>query len=125
MHLKRFSFAAAERSVVIEAVRVEARMASIDAISLRCRRPARQHSYPDARAWFGAWVDVPLAQQRLDSPMTVPALIGEPTQRWSSSEVGKRRWLAGGELMLDAVAAAGPPGTASAPVVTRTPKPRR
>jgi len=35
MHLRRFSFAAAERSVVIEAVRVEARMPSIDPISLR------------------------------------------------------------------------------------------
>jgi len=125
MHLKRFSFAAAERSVVIEAVRVEARMASIDAISLRMPQTGPETRLPaTARAWFGAWVDVPVVRSSaLESPMTGPALIVEP----NSTLVLERGWratrLAGGELMLDAVAAAGPPGTASAPVVTRTPKP--
>jgi 5-oxoprolinase (ATP-hydrolysing) len=125
MHLKRFSFAAAERSVVIEAVRVEARMASIDAISLQMPQTGPETRLPaTARAWFGAWVDVPVVRSSaLESPMTGPALIVEP----NSTLVLERGWratrLAGGELMLDAVAAAGPPGTASAPVVTRTPKP--
>ncbi|MEA3181106.1 MAG: hypothetical protein QOI59_4629 [Gammaproteobacteria bacterium] len=125
MHLKRFSFTAAERSVVIEAVRIEARMASIDAISLQMPQTGPETRLPaTARAWFGAWVDVPVVRSSaLESPMTGPALIVEP----NSTLVLERGWratrLAGGELMLDAVAAAGPPGTASAPVVTRTPKP--
>jgi len=59
-HIKRFGFAAAARSVVIEAVRVEARMASIDAISLRMPELRSESELPSsARAWFGEWLDVP------------------------------------------------------------------
>src|SRR5882724_896119 len=63
MHLKRFSFAAAQRSVVIEAVRVEARMASIDAISLQMPQGSTETQLPPtARAWFGGWIDVPVVR---------------------------------------------------------------
>jgi 5-oxoprolinase (ATP-hydrolysing) len=105
IHLKRFSFAAAERSVVIEAVRVEARMASIDAISLRMPQAGPETQLPaTARAWFGGWVDVPLVRSSaLESSMVGPALIVEP----NSTLVLERGWratrLAGGELVLDAV----------------------
>ena len=111
MHLKRFSFAAAERSVVIEAVRVEARMASIDAISLRMPQGSTETQLPaTARAWFGGWVDVPVVRSSaLIAEMTGPALIVEP----NSTVVLERGWraqrLPGGELMLDAVAMAAEP----------------
>src|SRR5581483_7021095 len=39
MHLKRFGFVAAEQSIVIEAVRVEARTGSLDGVSLRMPEP--------------------------------------------------------------------------------------
>jgi 5-oxoprolinase (ATP-hydrolysing) len=103
MHLKRFSFAAAERSVVIEAVRVEARMASIDAISLRMPQASQETELPAAaRAWFGGWVAVPLMRSSaLNGPVVGPALIVEP----NSTLVLERGWratrLTGGELMLD------------------------
>ena len=108
MHLKRFGFAAAEHSVVIEAVRVEARMASIDAISLRMPQGATETQLPaTARAWFGGWVDVPVMRSSaLHAPMNGPALIVEP----NSTVVLERGWraqrLPGGELMLDTVAVA-------------------
>jgi 5-oxoprolinase (ATP-hydrolysing) len=106
MHLKRFSFAAAERSVIIEAVRVEARMASIDAISLRMPQIVQQSELPaTARAWFESWVDVPLIRSSaLQGEITGPALIVDP----NSTVVLERGWTArrlpGGELMLDAIA---------------------
>jgi len=106
MHLKRFSFAAAERSVIIEAVRVEARMASIDAISLRMPQTVQQSELPaTARAWFEAWVNVPLIRSSaLQGEITGPALIVDP----NSTVVLERGWTArrlpGGELMLDAIA---------------------
>jgi len=104
MHLKRFSFAAAERSVVIEAVRVEARMASIDAISLRMPQEGVTSELPTtARAWFDAWVDVPLIRSSaLQGEIKGPALIVDP----NSTVVLERGWtaqrLAGGELLLEA-----------------------
>jgi 5-oxoprolinase (ATP-hydrolysing) len=104
MHLKRFGFAASARSVVIEAVRVEARMASIDPISLRMPEPGAESALPSsARAWFGAWLDVPLVRSTsLTGEITGPALIVEP----NSTVVLERGWLArrllpGGELMLE------------------------
>lgn len=106
MHLKRFSFAAAERSVVIEAVRVEARMASIDAISLRMPQTVQHSELPaTARAWFEDWVDVPLIRSSaLQGEITGPALIVDP----NSTVVLERGWTArrlpGGELMLEAIA---------------------
>ncbi len=106
MHLKRFSFAAVARSVIIEAVRVEARMASIDAISLRMPQSVQQGDLPaTARAWFDGWVDVPMIRSSdLRSQIRGPALIVDP----NSTIVLERGWAArrlpGGELMLNAMA---------------------
>jgi 5-oxoprolinase (ATP-hydrolysing) len=113
MHLKRFSFAAAERSVVIEAVRVEARMASIDAISLRMPEQRQQGELPaTVRAWFDGWVDVPLIRSHaLHSEITGPALIVDPNSTIVLERGWKARRLAGGELMLDA--SSGPSAGAS------------
>jgi 5-oxoprolinase (ATP-hydrolysing) len=124
MHLKRFSFAAAEHSVVIEAVRVEARMASIDAISLRMPQSSAETRLPaTVRAWFGGWVDVPVVRSsELNAQMTGPALIVEP----NSTIVLERGWqaqrLPGGELMLDAVAVA---TEQTQPLAATAPEPAR
>ncbi|NNC27581.1 5-oxoprolinase, partial [Salinisphaera sp. USBA-960] len=106
MHLKRFSFAAAERSVIIEAVRVEARVASIDAISLRMPQTVHQSELPaTARAWFQGWVDVPLIHSSaLRGEITGPALIVDPNSTVVLERGWKARRLPGGELMLDAMA---------------------
>jgi 5-oxoprolinase (ATP-hydrolysing) len=108
MHLKRFSFAAAQRTVVIEAVRVEARMASIDAISLQMPQSTTETKLPPtARAWFGGWVDVPVVRSSaLTSQMTGPALIVEPNSTVVLEPGWRAQRLAGGELMLDAIAVA-------------------
>jgi 5-oxoprolinase (ATP-hydrolysing) len=108
MHLKRFSFAAAQRSVAIEAVRVEARMPSIDAISLRMPQSSTETQLPPtARAWFGGWVDVPVVRSSaLTSQMSGPALIVEPNSTVVLEPGWRARRLAGGELMLDAIAVA-------------------
>jgi 5-oxoprolinase (ATP-hydrolysing) len=107
MHLKRFSFAAAEHSVVIEAVRVEARMASIDAISLRMPREQQQGELPaKVRAWFEAWDEVPLIRSSaLQGEITGPALIVDPNSTVVLERGWKARRLPGGELMLEAIAA--------------------
>ena len=104
-HRARFGFAAAERSVVIEAVRVEARMASIDAVSLRMPQARPETRLPtSARAWFGGWVDVPLVRSSaLHGPIAGPALIVEPNSTLVLERGWQARRLAGGELMLDAL----------------------
>jgi 5-oxoprolinase (ATP-hydrolysing) len=108
MHLKRFSFAAAQCSVVIEAVRVEARMASIDAISLRMPQSSTETQLPPtARAWFGGWIDVPVVRSSaLTSQMAGPALIVEPNSTVVLEQGWRAQRLGGGELMLDAIAVA-------------------
>jgi len=60
-HLRRFGFAAHALAVVIEALRVEARLASVDAARSPSRklRP-RASCRSGLRAWFGAWREVPL-----------------------------------------------------------------
>ena len=105
MHLKRFGFAAAERSVAIEAVRVEARMASIDAVSLQMPQARPETRLPtSARAWFGGWVQVPLVRSsELNGPIAGPALIVEPNSTLVLERGWQARRLAGGELMLDAL----------------------
>ncbi|HEY3784574.1 MAG TPA: hydantoinase B/oxoprolinase family protein [Steroidobacteraceae bacterium] len=107
-HLKRFGFAAPVQHIVIEAVRVEARTASVDASELRMpEQTARASIGRSARAWFGSWIDVPLVPSTsLEAAITGPALIVEP----HSTVVLERGWrahrLPGGELMLELVAAA-------------------
>ncbi|MDB6162282.1 MAG: 5-oxoprolinase and Methylhydantoinase - like protein [Gammaproteobacteria bacterium] len=120
MHLKRFGFAASARSVVIEAVRIEARMASIDPISLRMPEPAAESALPSsARAWFGAWLDVPLVRSAsLTGEITGPALIVEPNSTVVLERGWRARRLPGGELMLEVTPAPAPHAAvnASAPL---------
>jgi 5-oxoprolinase (ATP-hydrolysing) len=109
-HLKRFGFAASARTVVIEAVRVEARMASIDAISLRMPEPSSEGVLPSsARAWFGAWLEVPLLRSTsLTGEITGPALIVEPNSTVVLERGWRARRLPGGELMLEVPGASAP-----------------
>ena len=102
-HLRRFGFAAKGLRIVIDAVRVEARMSSIDAASLRLPEGRVQGELPaTARAWFGGWREVPLlASSALEQPVSGPALIVEPNSTLVVEEGWRVRRLAGGELMLE------------------------
>ncbi|MFL6602095.1 MAG: hydantoinase B/oxoprolinase family protein [Steroidobacteraceae bacterium] len=102
-HLKRFGFEAPARTVAIEAVRVEARMPSIDAIALRMPEPSAESALPSsARAWFGAWLDVPLVRSTsLTTQIIGPALIVEPNSTVVLERGWRARRLAGGELLLE------------------------
>lgn len=104
LHLKRFGFAASPDSVVIDAVRVEARMASIDPRSLQMPQTGAGRPLPaTARAWFDGWQDVPLVKSAsITSDVKGPALIVEP----NSTIVLENGWIARrlpeGELLLEA-----------------------
>ncbi len=106
-HLRRFGFAAKGLRIVIDAVRVEARMSSIDASSLRLPEARVQSELPaTARAWFGSWQEVPLlASSSLTGAVNGPALIVEPNSTLVLEPGWQARRLAGGELMLEADAA--------------------
>ncbi len=105
-HLRRFGFTAAT-DLIIEAVRVEARAASIDASSLQMPTAVGSASLPSSvRAWFGEWREVPLLPPAAVYPgLTGPALIVEP----NSTVVVEPGWsvqrLSGGELILEQTAA--------------------
>ncbi|HEY2809444.1 MAG TPA: hydantoinase B/oxoprolinase family protein [Steroidobacteraceae bacterium] len=102
-HQRRFGFAAHSLAVRIEALRVEARCASIDASTLAMPRSAATGAAPRrARAWFGAWCEVPLVPlAALRAAITGPALIVEP----HSTLVLERGWTArplpDGSVMLE------------------------
>jgi 5-oxoprolinase (ATP-hydrolysing) len=103
-HQQRFGFAAVGLDVMIETVRVEARMPSVDASSLPVLVAAPAGALPaTARAWFGGWLEVPLiASSSVSGEVAGPALIVEP----HSTVVLERGWsvqrLADGELLLEA-----------------------
>jgi 5-oxoprolinase (ATP-hydrolysing) len=102
-HLRRFGFAAKGLRIVIDAVRVEARMSSIDAGSLRLPEACVQGELPaTARAWFGSWQEVPLlSSASLTEVVRGPALIVEPNSTLVLEPGWQARRLAGGELMLE------------------------
>jgi 5-oxoprolinase (ATP-hydrolysing) len=102
-HLRRFGFAAKGLRIVIDAVRVEARMSSIDAGSLRLPEARVQGELPaTARAWFGSWQEVPLlSSASLGEVVRGPALIVEPNSTLVLEPGWQARRLAGGELMLE------------------------
>jgi 5-oxoprolinase (ATP-hydrolysing) len=103
-HLRRFGFAAKGLRIVIDAVRVEARMSSIDAGSLRLPEARVQGELPaTARAWFGSWQEVPLlSSASLTEVVRGPALVVEPNSTLVLEPGWQARRLAGGELMLEA-----------------------
>jgi 5-oxoprolinase (ATP-hydrolysing) len=102
-HLRRFGFAAKGLRIVIDAVRVEARMSSIDAGSLRLPEARAQGELPaTARAWFGSWQEVPLlSSASLTEVVRGPALIVEPNSTLVLEPGWQAQRLAGGELMLE------------------------
>ena len=103
-HLRRFGFAAKGLRIVIDAVRVEARMSSIDAGSLRLPEARALGELPaTVRAWFGSWQEVPLlSSASLTEVVRGPALIVEPNSTLVLEPGWQARRLAGGELMLEA-----------------------
>ena len=115
-HLRRFGFAAKGLRIVIDAVRVEARMSSIDADSLRLPEERVRGELPTtARAWFGSWREVPmLTSSALDKPVSGPALIVEPNSTLVLEEGWRVRRLPGGELVLEASATTGVAGDVAA-----------
>src|SRR5262249_18514264 len=115
-HLKRFGFAAHSLQVIIEALRVEARCASVDAEALRMPRLAVGGALPPrVRAWFGAWRSVPLlAMRQLAGEVAGPALIVEPHSTLVLEEGWRVRALEDGELLLEDRGAPAPAGIAAA-----------
>src|SRR5712671_628695 len=115
-HLRRFGFAAHALAVVIEALRVEARLASVDAATLAIPEAAPAGELPQrVRAWFGDWREVPLvSMSALRAELPGPALIVEPHSTVVLEEGWCARRLAGGELLLEDV---GPARAALAPAV--------
>ena len=102
-HLRRFGFAAHSLRVIVEALRVEARCASVDAEGLHMPRLAVHAGLPArVRAWFGAWRSVPLHDMsRLAAEVAGPALIVEPHSTLVLEEGWRARALADGELLLE------------------------
>jgi 5-oxoprolinase (ATP-hydrolysing) len=103
-HVRRFGFAAKGLRVVIDAVRVEARMDSIDASSLRLPEVRMEGTLPArVRVWFGSWQEVPLIpSSSLGAAVMGPALIVEPHSTLVLEPGWRVERLPGGELMLEA-----------------------
>jgi 5-oxoprolinase (ATP-hydrolysing) len=111
-HLQRFGFAAHALEVVIEALRVEARLACVDPGSLLIPQPEVTAGLPAAvRAWFdGAWREVPLVPAgALRGQLDGPALIVSPHSTVVLESGWRAQLLAGGELLLIAVPPDGGP----------------
>jgi 5-oxoprolinase (ATP-hydrolysing) len=102
-HLRRFGFAPHALAVVIEALRVEVRAASIDVTTLAMPAAATAGRLPQrVNAWFGAWREVPLvAMSALRGQIDGPALIVEPNSTVVLEEGWRARPLPGGELLLE------------------------
>ena len=103
-HLRRFGFAANGLRVVIDAVRIEARMSSIDAASLRLPEARMDGLLPAAaRAWFGSWQDVPLVPSAsLGTQMVAgPALVVEPHSTFVVEPGWRVQRLPSGELIVE------------------------
>ncbi|HEV2228546.1 MAG TPA: hydantoinase B/oxoprolinase family protein, partial [Steroidobacteraceae bacterium] len=107
-HLRRFGFAAHTLHVVIEALRAEARLASLDAVQLVMPAPRADAALPHTvRAWFHGWREVPLvSMSELGGTLTGPALIVEPHSTVVLESGWRARTLPGGELLLESDPAA-------------------
>ena len=124
-HLRRFGFAAHALTVMIEALRVEARSTDVDTSSLSMPLPTPDSALPgEARAWFGAWLDVPLVPMgALSGELAGPALIVEPHSTVVLEAGWRGRRLASGELLLSAIRDGS--GVAAAATATATADPAR
>ncbi|MBS0579999.1 MAG: hydantoinase B/oxoprolinase family protein [Proteobacteria bacterium] len=107
-HLRRFGFAARSLSVRIEALRVEARCASVDDATLRmpaAGTPAAAGGM--ARAWFDGWREVPmLPMSSLGGAVAGPALIVEPLSTLVLEPGWVARVLPDGSVLLEDAGAA-------------------
>jgi 5-oxoprolinase (ATP-hydrolysing) len=114
-HLRRFGFAAHALSVVIEALRVEARTSGIEAGALAMPAPQTPRALPaSVRAWFGTWREVPLvSMSALRGELFGPALIVEPHSTVVLEEGWGAQRLEGGELLLAEVSEGGGNGVAA------------
>src|SRR5438477_229613 len=84
-HLRRFGFTARALEAVIESLRVEARLASVDAATLVMPEPAAPGELPQrVRAWFGGWREVPLGSMGASVRAVIAARRGrlEPGDSW-------------------------------------------
>ena len=101
-HLKRFGFAAASLEVVIEALRAEARAASVDAQALVMPAHAAAAGLPPrVRAWFGAWREVPLVPAaKVGGVLEGPALLVDPHTTVVLEAGWSAQPLEGGALLL-------------------------
>jgi 5-oxoprolinase (ATP-hydrolysing) len=119
-HLKRFGFAAQALDAVIEAVRLEARVAPVNTAALSMPAPAAPRALPQrVRAWFGAWREVPVQPLgTLGGELAGPALIVEPHSTVVLEPGWRARRLPGGELLLEDANGAGAAAGAAAPATT-------
>jgi 5-oxoprolinase (ATP-hydrolysing) len=115
-HFKRFGFTAHSLEVVIEALRAEARLASLDAARLIMPAPRPLATLPRAaRAWFDGWREVPLVpMSELQGTLEGPALIVEPHSTVVLESGWCARLLTGGELLLECDPALPAAGAAAA-----------
>jgi 5-oxoprolinase (ATP-hydrolysing) len=76
-HLRRFGFASDSLTLIIEALRAEARVAGVDAARLQVAAAAPAPGLPpQARVWFDGWREVPLCRAgEVAEPITGPALL--------------------------------------------------
>mgnify|MGYP001229530973 CR=1 FL=1 len=102
-HRRRFGFDLPDLEVTIEAVRVEARRASVDADSIRMPESAPRGPLPaSARVWFGSWQEVPvLSAADVREPVRGPALLVEPHSTIVLEPGWQARRAADGALLLE------------------------
>lgn len=102
LHVRRFGFTCTPDRISIEAIRIEARMPSVDAESLRMPHSGPQSPLAaTARAWFGAWIDVPLVRSDSLTKLAGPALIVEPNSTIVLEPGWTAQRLPDGELLLE------------------------
>ena len=125
-HLKRFGFAAHSLEAVIEALRAEVRLTSLDPQRLKMPAPEVRGALPaTARAWFGGWREVPLVSMAsIEGTLAGPALVVEPHSTVILESGWHARRLPGGELLIEQDAEAGP-RTAAGDAGPRTADPAR
>jgi 5-oxoprolinase (ATP-hydrolysing) len=102
-HRRRFGFECGATEVIIEALRVEVRSASVDARTLAMPAAAHAAHLPaSVRAWFGAWQEVPVrAFGAVGRVLEGPALIVDAHTTVVLEPGWRAATLAEGVLLLE------------------------